>query len=160
MRNLIQFDITLLLALSDRLGVMRLPVDLESKSLGLGIRSMGKPPSIAIMDYLGELFDKKFERADFGVFHSLSPMLSTSSVLYVVKLKPEVAESLAETMYASAVKEIRWITMAELMRSLAPGRDRVVYNKAFQVLAGGLESDIDALELDEEVRRRLKLDDH
>jgi hypothetical protein len=88
-------------------------------------------------------------------------MLSTkpSSVLYVARFKPEIKELVADKILSKPLSGIQWITMAGLMRSLAPGRDRVVYNKAFQVLAGVLEGDIAALEVDDEVRKRLKLDE-
>lgn len=154
-------NVTLLLLITDSRGVMQLLVDENGPSQGMFLDTAGKPPSKAIMHYLGELFGREFARDDFGVFHSLSPMLSTkpSSVLYVARFKPEIKDLLADKILSQPLSGIRWITMAELMRSLAPGRDRVVYNKAFQVLAGVLEDDIAALEVDDEVRRRLKLDE-
>jgi len=154
-------NVTLLLLITDSRGVMQLPIDVNGASQGLFLDTAGQPPSKAIMKYLSELFDREFVRDDFGVFHSLSPMLSTkpSSVLYVARFKPEIKELVADKILSKPLSGIQWITMAGLMRSLAPGRDRVVYNKAFQVLAGVLEGDIAALEVDDEVRKRLKLDE-
>lgn len=36
------------------------------------------------------------------------------------------------------------------------GKGRLAYNKAMQVYAGGLSQEVDALEVDDEVRERLR----
>ena len=49
-----------------------------------------------------------------------------------------------------------WATLPVILRSLPRGKPRLIYNKAFQVLAGADQGDIAALEIDEEVRERLQ----
>ena len=49
-----------------------------------------------------------------------------------------------------------WLTLPVILRSLPRGRPRLIYNKAFQLLAGADQGDIAALEIDDEVKRRLQ----
>ena len=49
-----------------------------------------------------------------------------------------------------------WPTFPAILRSLPRGKTRVSWMKAMQILAGGLEQDSDALEVDEEVLARLR----
>ncbi|MFW7377956.1 MAG: hypothetical protein ACOH5I_04020 [Oligoflexus sp.] len=48
-----------------------------------------------------------------------------------------------------------WPTLPELLRSLPAGRNRVAYNKAFQILAGALSDEFHAIEVDETIQKRL-----
>ena len=49
-----------------------------------------------------------------------------------------------------------WQTFPAILRAMAPGKNRVSWMKAMQILAGGKEQDCDALEVDEEVLARLR----
>lgn len=49
-----------------------------------------------------------------------------------------------------------WPTLPIILRSMEKGKGRLAYNKAMQVYAGGLSQEVDALEVDEEVRQRLR----
>ncbi len=55
-----------------------------------------------------------------------------------------------------------WKTIPELLRSMKKNKNRVPYLLAFQVLAGSDTDQIDALEMDDEVKNRIKdqLDPH
>lgn len=49
-----------------------------------------------------------------------------------------------------------WMSLPDILRSMGKGKPRLIYMKAMQVFAGGLEQEVDALEVDEEVRERLR----
>ncbi|SME88104.1 hypothetical protein [Pseudobacteriovorax antillogorgiicola] len=53
-----------------------------------------------------------------------------------------------------------WQTLPIILRKMEKGPARLIYNKAMQVYAGAMTEDVAALEVDEEVRERLrKLED-
>ena len=49
-----------------------------------------------------------------------------------------------------------WLTLPLILRGMEKGKGRLAYNKAMQVYAGGLSQEVDALEVDDEVRERLR----
>ena len=63
-----------------------------------------------------------------------------------------VAEVLAEGLVAPS----DWPTLPIILRSMPRGSARIAYNKAMQVFAGAMAEQTDALEVDDEVRERLK----
>lgn len=86
---------------------------------------------------------------DFTPVSAIDPVLKkegeVSSVLYI--LRPTSASITADQS---------WPTMAEILRSLPQGPTRLAYMKALQYLAGAADAEVSVLEVDDEVRARLR----
>ena len=52
----------------------------------------------------------------------------------------------------------QWTTLPEIIRNLPQDKTRVPYVKVLQILAGGLESDLSAVEMTQEIIDKLKQD--
>jgi hypothetical protein len=139
--------LTILVPVTDENGVLRFP---HSGGPYYGIHkvvSTTEPLSIqalqSVRDFLGS------PSLDFTPVAAIDPVLKklgqVSSVLYL--LKP-----ITKSMPINK----GWPTMAEILRRVEPGSTRVAYMKALQHLAGAANAQVDVLEVDDEVRARLK----
>jgi len=141
--------LTILLPIWDESGVMRFP---NSGGAYFGIHctvdnslSLSKQATRCVEQFFGirDLTDALEPVA------AIDPVLRSegqaSSVLYLMKPK-------GPTLKANP----NWATISHILRSLSAGGNRLAYMKALQYMAGAADADVSVLEVDEEVRQRLK----
>lgn len=141
--------LTILLPVHDKNGIMRFP---RSEGAYFGIHclvdnslSMSKQATQCLENFFGikDLCNKIEPVA------AIDPVLraegQVSSVLYLMRPKGEVIEA-----------DSSWFTIAQVLRSMAAGGNRLAYMKALQYMAGAADADVSVLEVDDEVRQRLK----
>lgn len=140
-------SLTVLVPLKDEHGVLRFP---HSGGPYSGIHApmdSSKPLARQATDLARDFL--KMPDAEFTPLAAIDPVLKSenqvSSVLYILKPNfdhPEVDKA--------------WPTMAQILRSLSSGPNRLAYMKALQYLAGAADADVNVLEVDDEVRSKLK----
>lgn len=149
-------NILLLLATNDSKGVIRLCPENESSSAvqtyGVYFELSGRlPASVEIRNKAAEIIGQTLTKDHIDYIHFIDDGVSVgngrSCAVYLLRLKD-----------AAFLAPDTWKTMPEILRQLESGKMRNVFNKALQILAGALEGEVAALEVDEEVRRRLELD--
>ncbi len=141
--------LTILLPIYDKTGVMRFP---NSGGAYFGIHcpvdntlSLSQQAVRCVENFFGlkNLGDKMEPVA------AIDPVLrdqgTVSSVLYLMRPKAQVFEA-----------NPTWFTIAQILRSLPKGGNRLAYMKALQYMAGAADAEVSVLEVDEEVRQRLK----
>lgn len=142
--------LTILVPVRDRNGVMRFP---HSGGPYYGIhklidasQTLANQAALVAEEYLSQGGLK------LTPLTAIDPVLKidgvVSSILYILKPKDDHIK-VDET----------WPTMAEILRSLPQGATRLAYMKALQFLAGAADAEVSVLEVDEEVRARLKEQD-
>lgn len=138
--------ILVLLSCRDERGIFRFPVDPDLNK-GLFIKSRGGDVADvkrAIAERIGhpELF------AQIRVEHVFEGAVTAGSLTDL---------SLCVAALPSAVFQAppSWPTLPDILRSLPPDRERLVFMKAVQLLAGAHEETLTAIELTDEVRKAL-----
>ena len=143
-----------LLCVKDERGIWRhAPLEAEPGLPGLLIERQTtiSSPSQRIANSLSQcqqLESYGFTAERIQVISALEPFLSLSGgeqgQLYLCTSSVLEASSMSN-----------WPTIPEMLRSLVAGRNRVAYNKVFQVLAGAATQTLHALDVNEDLRRRL-----
>ncbi|RYZ60584.1 MAG: hypothetical protein EOP07_00035 [Proteobacteria bacterium] len=141
--------LTILLPVYDKTGVMRFPT---SGGAYFGIHCV-VDNSLALSKQAILAVEKFFGRNDLEgkiePIAAIDPVLRSegqvSSVLYLMRPKAEVFEA-----------DPSWFPIAQVLRSMPSGGNRLSYMKALQYMAGAADAEISVLEADEEVRKRLK----
>lgn len=141
--------LTILLPIYDKTGVMRFP---NSGDAYFGIHCavdnslpLSKQAIRCVEDYFGlkDLGDQ------IDPVAAIDPVLrvegQVSSLLYLMRPKEGALQA-----------NPSWFTIAQVLRSLPVGGNRLAYMKALQYMAGAADAEVSVLEVDEEVRRRLK----
>ncbi|MBC7532755.1 MAG: hypothetical protein H7318_14365 [Oligoflexus sp.] len=141
--------LTILLPIYDTNGIMRFP---RSEGAYFGIQctvdnslALSKQATQCLENFFGiqDLSDKIEPVA------AIDPVLreegKVSSVLYLMRPKGEVIEA-----------DPSWFTIAQVLRSMSSGGNRLAYMKALQYMAGAADAEVSVLEVDEEVRKRLR----
>ncbi len=142
--------LTVLIPVQDEKGVMRFPTN---KGPYPGLHHL-IDNSLPLSSQAVLLAQTELNALDlkFVALAPIDPVLkiegSPSSVLYL--LKPEGKQPKVDST---------WPTIADILRSLPQGQTRLAYMKALQYLAGAAEADVSVLEVDDEVRARLKEQD-
>ncbi|RZA23089.1 MAG: hypothetical protein EOP10_13670 [Proteobacteria bacterium] len=139
--------LTILIPVTDENGVLRFP---HSGGPYYGIHKIIN--AAVTLSAQAEETAKTFfnsPNATFTPVAAIDPVLKksgeVSSVLYLMK----------PTSKDLPINK-NWPTMAEILRAVDPGPTRLAYMKALQHLAGAADAQVDVLEVDEEVRTRLK----
>ncbi len=141
--------LTILLPIWDHNGVMRFP---NSAGPYFGIHC-GLDHSLALSKQairgVEEFFGISELTGDLEPVAAIDPVLrcegEPSSVLFLMKPKGTRLEA-----------KSTWFTIAQVLRSMATGGNRLAYMKALQYMAGAADAEVSVLEVDEEVRLRLK----
>lgn len=138
--------ITILLPIADGKGVLRFP---HSQGPYYGI--------FQVIDSSKTLSDQAIELARNFLGQGEPELRAITPVDPVLKSEGQVSSVLflLKPMTTDLVADEKWPTMAEILRSLPPGKTRLSYMKALQVFAGASEAEVSVLEVDDEVRARL-----
>ena len=139
--------VTILIPVRDSLGVLRFP---HSGGPYYGIhKSIDSSQTLAIQTCMEAETFLGQGPLDLTPVMAIDPVLKkegeVSSVLYL--LRPNTDQIRADK---------NWPTMANILRALPQGGIRLAYMKALQLLAGAADADVSVLEVDDEVRARLK----
>lgn len=138
--------ITILIPVTDEHGVLRFPTN-GGPYFGLhklidSSQTLSSQAAAIAAEHLGQ------DTESFTAVTAIDPVLKrdgeASSVLYILRPKKSL----------NADKS--WPTIAEILRSLTQGQTRLAYMKALQYLAGAADAEVEVLEVDEEVRARLR----
>ena len=141
--------LTILLPIYDNTGVMRFP---NSGGPYFGLHC-AVDNALAMSKQALQCAEKFFGRADLSdkldPVVAIDPVLrldgSASSILFLMKPKGHDIEA-----------DPSWFTIAQVLRSLPAGSNRLAYMKALQYMAGAADAEVTVLEVDAEVRQRLK----
>ncbi len=142
-----------LLCMQDHKGIWRrLPEQVEPDLPGrLVQRNPSLSPSkdmLKSMQNLSCFSDRDTELASMQVLAAIEPFISLATgeqaQLYLLSATRPEGLSMDD-----------WQTIPAMLRSLPAGRNRVAYNKVFQLLAGADQQSLHALELDERLKSRL-----
>lgn len=139
--------LTVLIPARDSLGVLRFP---HSGGPYYGIHkvidsslTLAAQACLVAEEFLGQ------GPLDLTPVSAIDPVLkkdgAVSSVLYILRPNSDQIQV-----------DKTWPTMAEILRALPQGGTRLAYMKALQVLAGAADAEVSVLEVDDEVRARLK----
>ena len=145
-------ELTILCAFQGEKGILRFLVVPESYWPGVSCPlNLSLAPSLqahtAVLRALGSLkgIDLKIQ-----TLRALDPLQTETgqhrTILYLMK---------AHGTFPAA--HSTWPTIADILRKLPSGRNRLVYNKAMQYFAGVDDPNLNVLEVDQEVRDRLKV---
>ena len=147
--NQIVHHLTLFVGSYDHRGLLRFPGD---DSVRYGFTVPIDENSVSIEEFIKDQVEKfaSVDRQHIDLLSILDSVLTDGSghppsYLVVVRLRQGALQAPEE-----------WPTLPVILRSMPKGSTRLVYNKAFQLLAGAADSDIAALEVDEEGRLRLQ----
>ncbi len=139
--------LTVLIPVRDEKGVMRFPSN-KGPYPGLFHLIDNALPLSSQAVLLAQTELKTAEQA-FTPLAPIDPVLkregSPSSILFLLKPEGQILEV-----------DLGWPTIADILRSLPQGQTRVAYMKALQYLAGAAEAEVSVLEVDDEVRARLR----
>lgn len=142
-------NLTVLVAFPGSDGVLRFPTA-EGPFFGIPARldqtlSISKQAAKAVADYLG-LPDLAEKLEPLSV---VEPILrregSDPSLLFLMRAPRELIEV-----------PTTWKRIVDVLRDLPPGSNRVAYNKALQYFAGAAEQEVSILEVDGEVKQRIR----
>lgn len=135
-----------LLGCRDERGIFRVPVDADWK-VGVFIEPKGQDPAS-----LQKELALRIGRPDLAgrveiehVFEDAIAREGHEALSLCIAVLPE----------GSFEAPTSWPTLPDLLRSMGPGRERVVVMKAVQLLAGSHKDTLSAIELTEDVRKAL-----
>ncbi|MBC7660302.1 MAG: hypothetical protein H7249_11410 [Chitinophagaceae bacterium] len=141
--------LTILVPIYDGSGIMRFP---HSGGPYFGLHCMvdnAFPLSRQAQQCVAKFFGRDDLNDKFDPVAAIDPVLrlegEASSVLFLMKPKGSSIEA-----------DPNWFTIAQVLRSLPSGPNRLAYMKALQHMAGAADAEISVLEVDDEVRKRLK----
>jgi hypothetical protein len=141
--------ITVLVQTFDSNGVMRFPSDPEGY---FGLTRFVEP-TLAVSKQAQRIAATAIGRPELA--DRIDPIITVEpplkaegrdpSLLYLMKIDPALAQG-----------DSGWLRIVDILRALPQGSVRVAYNKAMQVFAGTLNDEFHILEMDDEVRERLR----
>ncbi|RYZ63024.1 MAG: hypothetical protein EOP09_18260 [Proteobacteria bacterium] len=141
--------LTILLPIYDATGVMRFP---NSGGPYFGLHCL-VDNALPLSKQAVRCAERYFGRDDLSdkleAVAAIDPVLrqegESSSVLFLMRPKGQPLEA-----------DKSWFTIAQVLRSMPAGGNRLAYMKALQYMAGAADAEVSVLEVDEEVRQRLK----
>jgi hypothetical protein len=141
--------LTVLVACPDANGVLRFPTA-DGPYIGIPLRidqtlAISKQAAKKVADFLGKPdLEKELEPLSI-----IEPILRSEgqdpSLLFLMRA-PKAAVDAAPS----------WKRIIDILRELPQGSNRVAYNKALQYFAGAGDVEIDILEVDGEVKQRIR----
>ncbi len=141
--------ITIVLQTFDEQGIIRCPID-DQGYFGLTIQlDPTIPVSKNVQKYLSERLKLPALGNEVEVISLIEPQFSIPGKDPTMVLVAKIARD-------SFQAPSEWPTFMSFMRGLSQGPMRLAYNKAFQYLAGAHLNDVDVLEVDSIVKKRLE----
>lgn len=138
-----------LIACRDKNGLVRLPTDGDKITPGLHIQDGSDREEQELAKAVAEKMHRQDLVAFIKVDHVIHDALQLASGKHCDLVVGEVDSQ-------KFTAPLEWATVPSLIREMPANRNRLAYLKAWQILTGAHQESLEAVEITEDMRRRLK----